>query len=523
MESEKLFKHESIGKLILKTSIPSVVIIIMMMLYNMADIFFIGQTGDAMQVASVSIAGPIMSILSGLGTLIGAGGCAAIATQLGKGDTKLAKSMSSFSGWFSIGVGILFALFLISFMSPILAESGTSESTVEHTRTYLTILALGAPFIIFSSVMANLVRAQGAAKESMIGNMLGNVINMALDPIFISVLGLNVAGAAIATVLGNFVASVYFIVFMLGKKNELSLNPRYFSFKPKVSLKVLSLGFPTAFGIILMSFSTIIRNNVAAGYGDSVIAASGIAGRVAMIVSMIQLGISMGVQPAIAYNYGAGLFERMNAILKRTAISTVIIGVVLTATVFMGRATLVSIFLDNAEVSQLGQHIVALAMVTGPIFGIGFLCTTFLQSTNQATVATVVALLRQGIFLLPLTFILSAVFGLEGFLWSAVLADILSTLVNIVLFMRYNSTFYKSHKKHSETQEKQELQHKAQEMHELSQEQFPEAIETLRQQQDMQEAPQESHEDLQEALKIKENMPEALDGYSQTSQKNPEL
>ena len=445
MSSEQLFKNETVGKLILKTSIPSVLIIIIMMLYNMADIFFIGQTGDAMQVAAVSIAGPIMSILSGLGTLVGAGGCAAIATQLGKGDTKLAKSMSSFCGWFAIGLGIIFAVIILLFMSPILRLSGASENTFEYVRSYLSIIASGAPIIIFASVMANTVRAQGAVKESMIGNMLGNFINIALDPIFISVLGLGVTGAAIATIIGNVAAVTYFLVFMFGKKSELSINPRYFTFKPEVSLKVISLGLPTAFGIILMSVSSIIRNNVAVGYGDNVIAALGVAGRVAMIVSMIQMGISMGVQPAIAYNFGAGLFKRMNDLLKRTALSTVVIGTVLTVIIFLGRSAMVSFFLNNDEVTQLGQHIVALSMITGPIFGISHLCTTFLQSTNKASMATFASLLRQGIFLLPLTFIFNGIFGLEGFLWSAVVADIMSTIVNAILFTRHHKSISKAY------------------------------------------------------------------------------
>lgn len=436
MKSEQLFRNESVGKLILKTSIPSVVIIIMMMLYNMADIFFIGQTGDTLQVAAVSLAGPLISILSGLGTLVGAGGCAAIATALGKDDSKLAKSMSSFSGWFALVMGVLFGVGVLTLMPQILSWIGAGSGTFTYAQDYLRIIAIGAPFMIFSSSMANIVRAQGATKESMIGNMLGNIINIILDPIFISVLGFGIAGAAVATVIGNVIAALYFIRFIRGKKSELSMKPRDFSLKRSISLKILSLGLPTAFGVILMSVSTMVRNNVAVGYGDNVIAAIGVADRVAMIVSMVQMGICMGVQPAISYNFGAGLYKRMKAIVKRTAVSTAIIGIALTAAVFIGRTALVNLFISNTDVTQLGQHMVAVTMITGPIFGISLLCSTFLQSTNKAAMATFASLLRQGLFLLPLTFIFNAIFGLEGILWAAVAADILATAINLVLFAK---------------------------------------------------------------------------------------
>lgn len=434
MGSEKLFKEESIGKVILKTSIPSVIIILVMMIYNMADMFFIGQAGDAMQVAAVSLAGPLMSILSGLGTLVGAGGCAAIAIALGRNSKKEAKQMSSFCVWVSIAMGVAFAAAMLIFTNPILNAIGASDNTREFARSYMSIIALGAPFMIFSSSMANVVRAEGAVKQSMIGNMLGSVLNIILDPIFISGLGLGVAGAAIATVIGNVVATGYFIWYMHGKQSNLALSPKLLSFKKNISLKVLSLGLPTAIGIILMSVSNILRNNLAVGYGDSVVAAMGVAGRVSMIVSMVQMGICMGVQPAIAYNFGAKLRGRMNALVKRTAIVTVIVGAILTVGTFLARNFLVAAFIDDTQVIALGQRMVAITLVTGPIFGLSLLSTTFLQSIDSAGKATVVSLLRQGVILLPLSLIGNMLFGLTGLLWVQVVADVLATVIALIVF-----------------------------------------------------------------------------------------
>ena len=444
MGNEKLFRDESIGKLILKTSLPSVLIILMMLIYNMADIFFIGQTGDALQVAAVSLSGPLLSILSGLGTLVGAGGCAAIATAWGKGETQKVRSMSSFCGWGAIAMGLVFALVFFAAQQPILKGIGTSGETLAFTQSYLRIIGAGAPLMIFSSAMANVVRGQGAVKESMTGNILGNVVNILLDPLFISVFGWGVAGAAFATVIGNGLSSLYFLRFLTGKKSVLSMDLKDFSLKPAVSLKVLSLGLPTAFSVLLMSLSSILVNNIAAAYGDRVIAAMGVAGRVGMLVSMVQMGICMGVQPAVSYNFGARLFGRMNALLKRTLCITLGMGSLLTALVYFGRTPMVAFFLDDQEVIRLGESIVAISMVTGPIFGIGQLCTIYLQSTDKASMATVASVLRQGLFLLPAVLILNRAFGLTGLLWSSVVADLLSTAANLLFALRQRGALKKA-------------------------------------------------------------------------------
>ncbi len=184
-----------------------------------------------------------------------------------------------------------------------------------------------------------------------------------------------------------------------------------------------------------MSISSVIRNNYAAGFGDEVVAAMGVAGTVSMIVGMLSMGVAMGVQPAIGYAYGAQMIPRMKAVLKRTALVLVILGMGLTLFILFARNTLVTLFVDEVQVIALAQKIVLISMIGGPISGLSQLCTTFLQATDKALWATGAAVLRQGVFLLPLTIVFTAVFALNGLIWSGVVADILATAVGLLLFL----------------------------------------------------------------------------------------
>lgn len=433
MQNEKLFRDESIGRVILKTSVPAVFTILLMLIYNMADMFFIGRTGDAMQVAAVALAGPVMSILSGLGTLVGSGGCTAIAIELGKKNEKAAHAMSSFCCWFSLGMGVVSAAVILLGVSPLLGWIGASENTRHFAGTYLGIIALGAPAMIFSSGCANIVRAEGAVKEAMLGNCLGSVVNILLDPLLISVFGMGVAGAAIATVIGNLAALVYFLLYFK-RRSALSISPRHFTLRREVSLRVLVLGLPTAIGVLLMSVSSILRNNLVVHYGDVVVAAMGVASKVTMVVGMIQMGICTGVQPVLAYSYGAHSLPRLKAILKRTGLVTVVVGGLLTLAVVAGKDVLVSLFISDAGVRAYGQQIAAVSVVSGPVFGLCYLSTNFLQATDKASYAIVVSLLRQGLFLVPLVVLLNAAAGLNGLIWSQPISDILATVVAVGLF-----------------------------------------------------------------------------------------
>lgn len=310
---------------------------------------------------------------------------------------------------------------------------GANADTLEYTRVYLRILAFGGPVILFGNVFNNLIRADGSAKQAMISNGLGTIVNIILDPVLILEFEMGVAGAAAATVVGNVFSFLYLLWYVTKKQTAFSLNIRDLSLKKEIALPVVTLGLPLACSTIMMSFSHMFMNHILAGYGSVTVAANGVAGKVSMVVSMVAMGLCMGMQPAISYNYGAGEYRRMYRIVRNLGIMTVIVGGVLTIGCLIGKNHLVAMFIEHEEVIVLGEKMVVASMIMGPFYGLYQLCTTFLQSTGKASYATVVALLDKGILYLPILFGLNGLYGLNGVIYTAPLTDMLSLIAGAVL------------------------------------------------------------------------------------------
>ena len=204
-------------KLLLTLCVPTIIIMLVMVIYNMADIYFIGRTKNEDMIAAVSLCSPLFSILSGLGTLFGSGGCTSISLALGRGDTDRVKKISALCFYGSVVLGTLFLVVVLTLLSPASKMLGADEATLDFTKDYLRVIAIGAPVILFSNVFMNIIRADGAAKESMIANLLGTVTNIVLDPVFILAFHMGVTGAAAATVLGNAVSAAYIVWYCLKK------------------------------------------------------------------------------------------------------------------------------------------------------------------------------------------------------------------------------------------------------------------------------------------------------------------
>lgn len=437
MGNEHILKEAPIGQLMIKLCVPTIVVMLVIVVYNMADIFFIGQTGDSMQVAALSLSTPLFSVLQALGTLLGSGACTAIAVALGQKKYKDIQAMTSFCACGSLIIGVLFAVIVLIFTDPLVALLGGSARTTDAACTYIRILSLGSPAIIFANVFANVVRSDGSAKQSMIGNGIGTLTNIILDPLFILVFHMGIAGAAIATVIGNIASCTYLIIYILRKQKNFSLSPKKLSLRREVSWDILLLGVPMAAGTLLMSFSSVFMNKLLAGYGDIVLAASGVSGKIGMLLSMIAMGICMGIQPAISYSYGSGNMKRMKNIIVRTGITTIGIGSTLTLICFIFRNSLINVFINDPQVIAYGQIIIIGSLVTAPVYGLYQLCSAFLQSTRKVSYATFVSLLRQGIIYAPTLFIMNALAGLNELIFSAAISDVLSIIVGLLLSFRW--------------------------------------------------------------------------------------
>lgn len=246
------------------------------------------------------------------------------------------------------------------------------------------------------------------------------------------------AGAALATVLGNAISCCYLLFYILKKQPAFSLHLRYFSLKKETLLPVLSLGLPLACSTLLMSISSMISNRMMTGYGAAALAAQGVAGKIGMLLSMLAMGICMGMQPAISFNCGRGSRERMNLIIRNTGIFTAVMGTVLTLICFYARNHIIAVFINNRQVISYGQVMVIASIITGPFYGIYQLCQTFLQSTGKASYATLVALLDKGLFYLPVLLLMEHFFGLYGIAFAGAATLVFSLTAGIFFSLRWN-------------------------------------------------------------------------------------
>lgn len=452
-DNTKVFEEYSIPKAVATMALPSMLSMLINIVYNLADTFFVGQTGDSNQVAAVSVSMPLFLLFIAVGNLFGVGGCAFISRSLGEGKNDRVKTISAFCIYGSIALGILLGVIFFIFRRSILLLVGASENTVGLAEDYLKWVAIGAPSITLAIAAANLVRGEGAAKDSMIGSVIGQLTNIILDPIFILKAGdrlfgfsmpfglnMGVAGAAIATVIGNIMTVLYFLVYFLKGKSILSITPSRFSMKNGIAKGVVGVGLPAAINNLLMSISNIIVNVVLVKYGDDAVAAMGIAMKANMLVVMLQIGLGQGVQPIVGYCFGAKNFKRMKKCLRFSIGCNVIIGTVMTLFYLFFRRNVIELFIDDAAVVSLGEKMLLALMASGPVIGIMFVLNFSFQGMGKGIQSMVLSLGRQGLIYVPMLFIMNALIGLNGIIWSQCTADLCCVVMSIVMFAFINKS-----------------------------------------------------------------------------------
>lgn len=430
--NEEMLRSGNYWTLARKLCVPAILIMLVTVLYHMADVFFIGQTGDPNKVAAVSLASPMFSILSGLGVLLGNGGCTAISLALGKGEYDRVKKISAFAVWGAALIGAVFAVLVLLLMGPVCGLLGTDGDTEAYTAEYLRIIAIGAPVVMLTNVVPALIRADGSTTDSMIGNMIGTVLNIALDPLLISTFGMGVSGAALATVIANVVSLCYYVYFMRTKGKIYSANPKDISLKKDVVWTVLSLGLPLSISTILASVSGAVANNLMMQYGSVAVAGQSVASRIGQMISMTVMGVCMGMQPAISFNYSAGNIKRLTEILKKTTGLAVVAGTVLSVLCLIFRDQLLNAFLSDPNVLVIGRVCLLASIVIGPFYGFYQICTTYLQAAGKSRQAIIVSLLEKGIVYIPMLFILNWAFGMYGIVFAVTVTTVISAVAALI-------------------------------------------------------------------------------------------
>ncbi|SNS93205.1 putative efflux protein, MATE family [Anaerovirgula multivorans] len=435
-----------VNKAIWALAIPTMVAMLIQVVYNMTDTFFIGKLNDPNMVAAISISMPIFMIIQAFGNVFAIGGASLISRLLGKGEKENASQVGSISFWSALTVCTIVSIIGLLFIEPILMFCGASENTIGYGKSYLMIMLLGSPFIGMQMALGGLLRSEGATKESMIGMITGSILNIVLDPIFILLLNLGVAGAALATTIGNIVGFTYYIVFYLKKRGIISISYRHFTFNKEIFAGIFKIGIPASVGMVLMSIGMAVSNIFAAGFGDDVVAANGVAMRVTSITIMLTIGLAQGCQPLMGYSYGAKKHSRLMETIKRAIIVGTIMCTAFAIIFFIFADTWIKVFINDAKVISLGVQIIRVLILSMPLLAVQMVLMTMFQSLGKSVESLIISLGRQGIFYIPALIIFSSLWGFNGFIFALPAADFATTLLSLTLFFSMRKKLHISSK-----------------------------------------------------------------------------
>ncbi|MGO5327598.1 MATE family efflux transporter [Oscillospiraceae bacterium LCP21S3_A1] len=435
----ELFESMPIPKAVVTLSVPSVISSLVMVIYSLADTFFVGMMNDPVQNAAVTLAAPLLLAFNAVNNLFGIGSSSMMSRALGRKDYDTVYRSSAFGFYASLICSLLFSLLYGVLQSPILVMLGANAETMQATANYLfwTVLLGSAPSIL-NVVLAYLVRAEGSSLHASIGTMCGCLLNIVLDPIFILPWGLNLgaAGAGCATCLSNTVACLYFFVLLFVKRGKtyVCIKPSMFRPSKQIVKGVCGVGIPASIQNLLNVTGMTILNNFTSAYGSDPVAAMGIAQRVNIVPFQIAMGFSQGIMPLISYNYTSGNIKRMKKTFMFTAkISLGFILAVMLTFVFAAEP-IISMFMKNESIVAYGA-----AFQRGFCFALPFLCIDFLvlgvfQSCGMGMKSFIFAVVRKIVLEIPALFVLNWLFPLYGLAYAQFVAElILGTIAVVVL------------------------------------------------------------------------------------------
>jgi len=426
-----------IGPLLAKLAIPSTIGMLVNSLYNVVDTIFVGRGVGTLAIAGIGIVFPIQMIIMAIAQLFGMGAASMVSRSLGKKNYDSASNIAANSFIASFALGIFAAIVVFIFLNPILRVFGATENILPFARDYLSIVTFGFIFFPFVVSSNNLIRAEGAAKNAMTVMIVGAVVNIILDPIFIFRFNMGIKGAAYATIIAQFSAFLYIILYYILGKSSLNIRIVHLRMKWQIVKEMVSLGFASFIRQVSMSLLIIVVNNSLRVYGgDIAIAVFSVVNRVVMFVTMPLFGIVAGAQPMIGFNYGANNMGRVKESLKTSVLSTVAIGAVFFIVFMVIPSKIINLFSTDAELINMGIFPLRMIMLLFPFIGFQVIGSGFFQSIGKARPSIVLSLSRQVLFLIPLVLLLPLLLGINGIWIAFPIADLLAIIVTGILVYR---------------------------------------------------------------------------------------
>ena len=411
MQNE-IFETMPVPKAYIKLALPVVLSMIVSLVYNMVDTYFIALTGVQELVAGVSLVAPMFTLMIAFGDIFGLGGSSVISRLLGEKKDNEAKKTCAFCIWVSLVFGICISLILLVFKAPILELLGVTKATYEYSNAYYTWIAIGA------------------------GSIIGSIVNTIFDPIFIFGLNQGAAGAAMATILGNIIADIYYVYAVIKKSKRLTCSPSHMKITGRRVKDILMIGIPASITNIMQTFMMVMTNNFLLPYGTDKVAAMGIALKVNMITALVLVGFAFGGQPLVGYNYGAQNKKRLKKILKFANLFEMGLGLLFTIIMCIFAPQIIKVFMDKPDIITNGAMMLRCQQIGMTFMSVTLISTCVCQAVGNAGGAFVLSISRQGVIYVLALLVMSNIFGYTGVLISQACSDVVTALIAISIMLK---------------------------------------------------------------------------------------
>lgn len=429
----ELLGNAPIPKALMAMGIPTMLGMMVNAVYNLVDAYFVGGLGTS-QMGAISVVYPLGQVVVGLGLLFGNGASSYLSRLLGKGDKEKANQVASTALYSSVTTGVVMIILSMIFLRPILKLLGATDSIMPYAVTYAGIYIISCIFNVFNVTMNNIVTSEGAAKTTMCALMTGAILNIGLDPLFIYVFDMGVAGAAIATAISQIVSTSVYLAFVRKKKSIYRFKIKYCSFTKEIMSEIFKIGIPTLVFQILTSLSISLVNTRAMAYGDSVIAGMGAVTRIVSVGSLMVFGFIKGFQPIAGYSYGAKKFDRLQEVIKTSILWSTVFCVIYGLILAIFSEAIISQFTkDDLEMIQAGTKSLRINGISFILFGFYTVYSSLFLALGKGLAGFILGACRQGICFVPVILILPALWGINGILYVQPIADVLSAIITVFM------------------------------------------------------------------------------------------
>ncbi len=429
----ELLGSTSIPKALLAMGIPTMIGMLVNAFYNLVDAYFVGGLGES-QMGAISVVYPLGQVVVGLGLLFGNGAASYISRLLGRGDKENADKVASTALYSSVSVGAVIIIISMVFLHPILKLLGATDSILPFAATYASIYIVSCIFNVFNVTMNNIVTSEGSAKTTMCALLTGAVLNIALDPLFIYVFDLGIAGAAIATAISQVISTCVYLSYILRKKSVFHFRVKDCTYTKEIMSEIFKIGIPTLVFQILTSVSISLINNAAGDYGDSAIAGMGVVTRLISMGSLSVFGFIKGFQPIAGYSYGAKKFDRLREAIKTSILWSTVFCVIFGVILALFPTAIVSQFTKgDAEMIRIGAASLRANGISIMLFGFYTVYSSLFLALGKGREGFILGACRQGICFIPVILLLPIVWGLNGIMYAQPIADVLSAVITVFM------------------------------------------------------------------------------------------